>query len=342
MQTLEDEFRPPPEEFTRGQRGHLRLESMDKLLLEPDPPLDWLIEGFWTDKSRGFIAGHPGVGKTWIALDMLISVCTGGLCLGKFKPAYSAPCLLIEEEASRRNLQRRIHALARARGLEASALSSLFHITRQFAKLPRDRDEIISMIKANGIRLVVFDSMRRFHSAKENSSEEMQVILDAFAMIGISAQCSVVLIHHLSKGGADNSGKSIFERMRGSSDLWAWRDCIIGVEGEEDADTAVCSFQFRDAEATPQIQVRRSVGALTGAIGLEAVGLSETEEARARVCAIQEFVRAHLGGCSRNEICKGVEGRRADILRVIRGMERQGLLVISGAKLLVPDFTGTT
>ena len=88
---IEDEFRPPPTEFTRGQRGHLRIEAVSALLSEPEPELKWLIEGLWTDKSRGLIAGHPGVGKTWLALDMLLAVTTGGLCLGKYQAAGPYP-----------------------------------------------------------------------------------------------------------------------------------------------------------------------------------------------------------------------------------------------------------
>src|SRR5580698_524541 len=185
MKPIEDEFRGPPEEFTKGQRGNLKIESMAALLSEPEPSLQWLIEGLWTDKSRGLIAGHPGVGKTWLALDMLLSVVSGQPCMGKFVVPVAYPCMLIEEEASRLNLARRVHSMARGRGMKDSELTNLFHITRQFVKIPRNALELISIIKANNIKLVVFDSLRRFHSAKENSSDEMQAVLDAFAMIGI-------------------------------------------------------------------------------------------------------------------------------------------------------------
>jgi hypothetical protein len=320
-----------------NRREALRPESMEALLSEPEPPLKWMIEGLWTDQSRGFIAGHPGVGKTWIALDMLISLCTGGLCMGKYKPAYRAPCLLIEEEASRHNLQRRIHALARSRGLAPSDLKSLLHITRQFAKIPQDSMKIVEIIKENGIKFVVFDSLRRFHSANENSSNEMQAVLDSFAMIGVMGECSVLLIHHLSKGGKDNADKSIFERMRGSSDFWAWRDCIIGVEGKEDAELAVCSFQFRDAESQGSVQVRRCVGALTGAIGLEAVSMDESEDFISRSSEIIAFVKSQMGGATRNQICKAIEGRKQDNLKMLRRLEKTGKLVKNGSNLEVPN-----
>lgn len=337
-QVIEDSFRPAPEEFTRGQRGHLRIESMSKLLTEPEPPINWLIEGLWTDQSRGFIAGHPGVGKTWIALDMLLSVATGGLCMNKYKPAYKASCLLVEEEASRRNLQRRIHALARARGVKDVDLVNLFHITRQFPKVPRDTKELISIIKTNEIKFVVFDSLRRMHSANENSSNEMQAVLDAFALIGVECQCSVLLIHHLAKSGVDNSSKSIFERMRGSSDFWAWRDCIIGVEGEEDADVATCSFQFRDAESQPSIQVKRCIGATTGAIALEALTMNESSDFIAKCDAAKSYLLTQFGSAFLTSIAKALEGRKSDNLKAVKVMVKEGVLVAKeGGKYGVPE-----
>lgn len=336
--SIEDEFRAVPTEYGRGQRGHLRIESMAQLLGEPDPPIDWMIEGLWTDKSRGFIAGHPGVGKTWIALDMLLAVTTGGLCMNKYKAAYKAPCLLVEEEASRRNLQRRIHGLARARGLKDVDLTNLFHITRQFPKVPRDTKELISIIKANNIKFVVFDSLRRMHSANENSSNEMQAVLDAFALIGVECQCSILLIHHLAKSGVENSGKSIFERMRGSSDFWAWRDCILGVEGEEDAEIATCSFQFRDAEAQPPIQIKRCVGETTGAIALQALSSAESPEFMAKCEAAKSYLLTQFGSAFLSSIAKALEGRKADNLKAVKLMTKQGILVLKeGSKYGVPE-----
>lgn len=338
MKAIEFGGNGPPVEFTRGQRGHLRIESMAQLLTEPEPPLDWMIEGLWTDKSRGFIAGHPGVGKTWIALDMLLAVTTGGLCMNKFKPSYKAACLLVEEEASRRNLQRRIHGLARARGLKDVDLTNLFHITRQFPKVPRDTKELISIIKTNNIKFVVFDSLRRMHSANENSSNEMQAVLDAFALIGVECQCSVLLIHHLAKSGVENSGKSIFERMRGSSDFWAWRDCVIGVEGEEDAEMATCSFQFRDAEAPAPIQVQRCVGELTGAVALQALSMNESPEFMAKCEAVKSYLLTQFGSAFLTSIAKDLEGRKTDNLKAVKLMVKQGILVpLEGGKYGVPN-----
>jgi hypothetical protein len=328
MKVVEFESKGPPEEFTKGQRGHLRIESVSKLLSEPDPPIEWLIEGLWTDKSKGLIAGHPGVGKTWIALDMLLSVASGLSCMGKYPVRHKGGALLIEEEASRRNLQRRIHAMARGRGLKDHDLTNFYHMTAQFAKIPKDTNEIITIIKANDIKLVVFDSLRRFHSAKENSSDDMQPVLEGFQRISVIGNCSVVLIHHLSKSGNEmGKEKSIFERMRGTGDLWSWRDCIIGVEGEEDAEIAKCSFQFRDAESPMPIQVKRCVGALTGAIALEALDLSEAPEFIAKCEAAKAYLLTVFGSAFLSAIAKDLEGRKADNLKAVKLMVKKGILV---------------
>lgn len=341
-QVIDDIFAPPDDpEIVVAPAGRLRLEPVSALLGEPEPDLAWLIEGLWTDKSRGLIAGHPGVGKTWLALDMLLAVSTGGLCLGKYRTAGPAPCMLIEEEASRLNLARRVHALARARGLRDSDLSNLFHITRQFAKVPRDTLEIASIVKEHGIKLVVFDSLRRFHSAKENSSDEMQVVLDSFAKIGEVGGCSVVLIHHLSKAGKEEGRKPLFERMRGTGDLWAWRDCIIGVEGEEDADTATCSFQFRDAETPGPIRIKRAVNGDSGAISMAAIPMEESEEFQEKSQAVLVYMKTQYGAVTRNQICDKVAGRKGDILKVLKQMEKAGMLAKEGGKLVVPETAGT-
>jgi hypothetical protein len=321
--------------YPKEQTTELKLESMEALLSENQPPLDWMIEGLWVDNAKGFIAGHPGTGKTWIALDMMLSVATGGLCMGKYKPAYKAPCLIIEEEASRRNLQRRIHDMARARQLKPSDVSTMFHITQQFSSIPRDAEQITDIILKNGIRFVVFDSLREVHSAKENSSDEMAVVLRAFKQISVVGRCSVLLIHHMSKSGADSAGKSIFERMRGTGSLWAWRDCVLAIEGEEESTVCKCTFQFRDAESPSPVKITRHIGVKTGAIGLEAVALDESEDFMEKTAEILAFVKSHLGGVSRNQIFKEIGGYRNQVLATIKRMEKLRLLAKEGSKLVV-------
>lgn len=320
--------------------ARFKLATAAELLAKPQPEIEWLIENIWVDKSRGLIAGNPGVGKTWLALDMLISVASGQLCLGKY-PVSQGAVLLVEEEASELNLSRRLHCMARARGLRDQDLANLFLLTRQFTKIPEDSVELFHLILENDIKLVVFDSLRRLHSADENSSSEMQKVLDSFARLNIATNASIVLIHHLAKGSREVDHRPIFERMRGSGDLWAWRDCILGVEGEEDATEATVSFQFRDAEAQSPIRIKRYVGDTTGAISLGVENIEDSEDFLEKSELILDYMKTQYGALSKEAICTKVKGRKQDLGRVFKVMADRKMVVRDGSKWIVPDLVGT-
>jgi hypothetical protein len=44
----------------------------------------WLVEELWGARSVGVIGGAPKCAKTWLGLDMALSVATGTACLGKY------------------------------------------------------------------------------------------------------------------------------------------------------------------------------------------------------------------------------------------------------------------
>jgi RecA-family ATPase len=250
--------------------------------------------------------------------------------MGKY-PTKKGAVLLVEEEGSDINLARRLHSMARARALKDTDLANFYMLTRQFTKIPEDAKELFHLMAGLDIKLVVFDSLRRFHGCDENSSSEMQKVLDSFARLNIMTEASIVLIHHLAKGSRESDNRPIFERMRGSGDLWAWRDCILGVEGQEEAEESICSFQFRDAEAQDSIKIKRHIGAATGAIGLEAVSMEESEEFSDKSASILAFMKTQFGSMPKDAIFKGVKGGRNEFYRTFKVMAKQGLVIKNGS-----------
>jgi len=49
-----------------------------------DRPQRWLVEQLWGASSVGLIGGAPKCSKTWLGLDLALSVATGTACLGKY------------------------------------------------------------------------------------------------------------------------------------------------------------------------------------------------------------------------------------------------------------------
>lgn len=93
-QLEEEAHRPKPKRFA-------------ELLLNVPKPT-WIIDGIWTKGACGFIAGQPKSFKSWLGLDMGLSVATGNPFLGHFKVVQPGPVLYIQEEDGLPTLKKRV------------------------------------------------------------------------------------------------------------------------------------------------------------------------------------------------------------------------------------------
>ena len=78
----------------------------------------WLVEQLWCAHSVGVIGGAPKCAKTWLGLDMALSVATGTPCLGKYAVPEPGPVLVYLAEDALRAVRERIEGMARHRGLD--------------------------------------------------------------------------------------------------------------------------------------------------------------------------------------------------------------------------------
>lgn len=316
-------------------RAAFRFELIEDFLAKPEPPLEWMIEGLWTAHAKGMLVGQPNLGKTWVALDMLISYVTGLPCLGKYPSLQTGAGLLVEQEGSLTNLNRRFHMMAKGLNLRAGDLKHLHHMSFQFPKLPDHEKDIIALMKHHQIGFVVFDSLVRFHNKDENSSTEMRLILESFTRINMETGASLLLIHHLGKQGGEIK-RDIWERVRGTSDFVAWRDCMMGLEGTEGDDLVQCSFQFRDAENPSPIQIKRTLDETTGAMRLTTIALEETDDFKEKLAKVYGIIAVNFGHASKDFIAKKMGGHRATALKFVKLLETKKLLVKNGPELYVP------
>ena len=77
------------------------------------PQQSWLIERLWTHQAVGIIGGSPKSGKTWLALEMAVSVASGSPCFDTFPVLSPGPVLLYAAEDSAAALRTRVETLAR-------------------------------------------------------------------------------------------------------------------------------------------------------------------------------------------------------------------------------------
>ena len=54
----------------------------------------WLIEGLWSEQAVGILGGEPKCCKSFLALDIAVSVASGAPCLRRFPVRRTGPVLL--------------------------------------------------------------------------------------------------------------------------------------------------------------------------------------------------------------------------------------------------------
>lgn len=182
----------------------------------------WLVRSLWPSAAVGLICGPPKVGKTWLCLDLALSVASGTPCLGAFQVDQPGPALLYLAEDSLHSVRSRIEALCQQRGI-ALHKADLHLITAPALRLDchDDRYRLLATVRAIQPRLLLLDPFVRLHSQNENDSSAMSAILASLRQLQRDCDVAIVLVHHSRKNGA--AGPQGFA-LRGSGDLYAWGD----------------------------------------------------------------------------------------------------------------------
>ena len=85
----------------------------------------WLVEQLWGDSSVGVIGGAPKCSKTWLGLDLALSVATGTACLGRYAVPQPGPVLVYLAEDALAVVRERVEGMARHRGLYVNEILSI-------------------------------------------------------------------------------------------------------------------------------------------------------------------------------------------------------------------------
>src|SRR5258705_2465858 len=78
------------------------------------PQTQWLIEGLWSEQAVGILGGEPKCCKSFLALDVAVSVASGTACLRQFPVRRSGPVLLFSAEDSLAVVRQRLEGIAAA------------------------------------------------------------------------------------------------------------------------------------------------------------------------------------------------------------------------------------
>jgi len=186
-------------------------------------PRHWLIEGLWGYRAVGLIGGAPKCCKSWLGLDMAVSVSSGTACLDRYPVLDRGPVLIYLAEDALGAVRERIEGLARHRGFELSALE-LFVITATSLRLDQgsDRQRLVDTLERMRPRLLLLDPLVRLHAINENDATEVAQLLSFIRQLQRRFELAVILVHHARK--YNPSGAQAGQGLRGSGDLHAFGD----------------------------------------------------------------------------------------------------------------------
>jgi hypothetical protein len=191
-------------------------------LASSGPQTQWLVEDLWTEQAVGILGGEPKCCKSFLALDVAVSVASGTACLRQFPVRRSGPVLLFPAEDSLAVVRQRLEGIAAAAQVSFTSLPVQV-ITAPSLRLDTatDRLRLSQTVQAQHPVLLVLDPLIRLHRVDENDATQIAALLSYLRELQRQFQLAVLLVHHARK---DSQSSRPGQALRGSSELHGWGD----------------------------------------------------------------------------------------------------------------------
>lgn len=268
---------PPPDgaphtadtpEADRAEQLAKPWEVHNWLIMDAEPMEDcgWLVRGLWPADAYGVMAAESKAGKTWLALDLAVSVVCGVPFLDQFETDEPGPVLYYSGEGGDRNIRRRLRAILDSKSIayDDPRLSGLHIVTRP----PRLAEAAhIKEMKTNAraVRplLVVLDPLYLSLGANLASLNEVGAELGQLQQVSEEVGAAMVVVHHWNKTG---TGKGAARMSGAGPEQWGRVLLSAAVDSKDtDSDHEQSSVVTLDVEvsggelADLSFSVRRTV-----------------------------------------------------------------------------------
>jgi hypothetical protein len=185
-----------------------------------DGALHWRIDQIWGD-GVGILGGPPKCAKSWLGLDLAVSLASATPFLGRFAALDPGPTLVYLAEDALAQVRARIAGICLHRALDLASID-LHVITAPAVRLDQAADQARLAATIHQIRpkLLLLDPLVRLHRLDENSSADISALLGYLRELQRRFDVAIVVVHHMRKSVRAHLGQA----LRGSGDLHAWND----------------------------------------------------------------------------------------------------------------------
>lgn len=221
------------------------LIPADSFCLEP-APIKWLVKKWVQEQALIMVHGPSGGGKTFVVLDWSLHM-AAGIPDWQGHKVKAGPVVYLAGEGHH-GLRSRVAAWKQHHS--AGPLDMWISKAGCDLNTPEGYSRVVEAIRAlpHPPSLINVDTLHRFLSGDENSSQDAKTMIDACANLMREFNCSVLLVHHT--GVSDEAQ----HRARGSS---AWKGAleieISVIPPKGDAAMQIVQRKSKDAEEAEPI-----------------------------------------------------------------------------------------
>ena len=195
--------------------------NLMSIFSELPPPIDCVLPNMVAG-TVGSIVSPGGVGKSMLALQLAAQIAGGPDLLG-LGTLPTGPVAYLPAEDPPVALHHRLYALGvHLSSMERQKVADGLLIEPLIGQCPN----IMSSGWFDGLkkiaenrRLMVLDTLRRFHIEEENASGPMSQLIGRMESIAAETGCSIIFLHHSSKGAVSMGASDQQQASRGSSVL---------------------------------------------------------------------------------------------------------------------------
>ncbi|MHA1302254.1 MAG: AAA family ATPase [Candidatus Heimdallarchaeaceae archaeon] len=200
-----------------------RLIPPSRVLKEAEKDVSWIIPELIERGTKVLLVGEPKTFKTWISLQLLVSIIYKEPFLGveTWTPTQeNLKALLVEEEGSLVRLAQRLKKLIGNRPIPENSFRVVY---RQSTLL--DNEKSFSQLRQDCLRvrpdIIILDPYHSLHLQDENSAQGVAVVMRSVnLLLRALPKTTIFIIHHTPKGG---------KGARGSGALWGSVDMKLEV-----------------------------------------------------------------------------------------------------------------
>ncbi len=211
--------------------------------IEKIPPTRWQLKGKLVRGGLSALYSEPGLGKSFVAIDMSMAAVLGEQWWGEHFAENSKVLYIAAERHA--EVADRVRAACKRRNITTRQLD---HFTLIASPRPphveNDLVDLIEITQKIKPDLIIFDTFARMTlDSDENSTKDMGRIVEDFLQVIHAAgeQCSGLIVHH--------AGKDKSKGMRGNTALLGAVDAVLKLEKQGEA--LVLSVEKINAAETP-------------------------------------------------------------------------------------------